>query len=158
MLHMRVSIRSLGDSLVRAATTASSLEAEHDKLVIITKTAIPGNTLQSDEDSLTLKELMELCTNLKQRVLDLEKTKDPRQQMKFLSKREGAGVRTREYKKAESGMKDKDKSRKLQVLMEKHNPKAEEVAIDGYTFKLLISKVLFGLEDVTKKERKAIIK
>ncbi|GKE29482.1 hypothetical protein Tco_1444866, partial [Tanacetum coccineum] len=36
---------------------------------------IRGNTLQSGEDSLKLKELMELCTNLQQRVLDLEKTK-----------------------------------------------------------------------------------
>ncbi|GKA98677.1 hypothetical protein Tco_0826614, partial [Tanacetum coccineum] len=34
-----------------------------------------GNTLQSGEDILKLKELMELCTNLQQRVLDLEKTK-----------------------------------------------------------------------------------
>ncbi|GKD65996.1 hypothetical protein Tco_1308104 [Tanacetum coccineum] len=34
-----------------------------------------GNTLQSGEDSLKLKELMELCTNLQTRVLDLEKTK-----------------------------------------------------------------------------------
>ncbi|GJX33421.1 hypothetical protein Tco_0243276 [Tanacetum coccineum] len=34
-----------------------------------------GNTLRSGEDSLKLKELMELCTNLQQRVLDLEKTK-----------------------------------------------------------------------------------
>ncbi|GJU88860.1 hypothetical protein Tco_1301283 [Tanacetum coccineum] len=34
-----------------------------------------GNTLQNGEDSLKLKELMELCTNLQQRVLDLEKTK-----------------------------------------------------------------------------------
>ncbi|GKC13986.1 hypothetical protein Tco_1010768 [Tanacetum coccineum] len=34
-----------------------------------------GNTLQSGEDSLRLKELMELCTNLQQIVLDLEKTK-----------------------------------------------------------------------------------
>ncbi|GJU16204.1 hypothetical protein Tco_1144170 [Tanacetum coccineum] len=34
-----------------------------------------GNTLQSGEDSLKLNELMELCTNLQQRVLDLEKTK-----------------------------------------------------------------------------------
>ncbi|GJY76437.1 hypothetical protein Tco_0481553 [Tanacetum coccineum] len=38
-----------------------------------------GNTLQSDEDSLKLKELMELCTNLQQRVLDLEKTKTTQQ-------------------------------------------------------------------------------
>ncbi|GJV97020.1 retrovirus-related pol polyprotein from transposon TNT 1-94, partial [Tanacetum coccineum] len=34
-----------------------------------------GNTLQSDEDRLKLKELMALCTNLQNRVLDLEKTK-----------------------------------------------------------------------------------
>ncbi|GJR99487.1 hypothetical protein Tco_0315996 [Tanacetum coccineum] len=34
-----------------------------------------GNTLQSGEDSLKLNELMELCINLQQRVLDLETTK-----------------------------------------------------------------------------------
>ncbi|GJW71757.1 hypothetical protein Tco_0128674 [Tanacetum coccineum] len=33
-----------------------------------------GNTLRSDEDIHKLKELMELCTSLQQRVLDLEKT------------------------------------------------------------------------------------
>ncbi|GJU17726.1 hypothetical protein Tco_1145692 [Tanacetum coccineum] len=38
-----------------------------------------GNTLRSDEDSLKLKELMELCTILQQRVLDLEKTKTTQQ-------------------------------------------------------------------------------
>ncbi|GJT30383.1 putative reverse transcriptase domain-containing protein [Tanacetum coccineum] len=48
--------KELDDSLVRAATTASSLEAD-------------------GEESLKLNELMELCTNLQQRVLDLEKTK-----------------------------------------------------------------------------------
>nr|GEV24799.1 hypothetical protein [Tanacetum cinerariifolium] len=36
---------------------------------------VRGNTLQSDEDSLKLTELMALCTNLQSRVLDLEKTK-----------------------------------------------------------------------------------
>ncbi|GKF51687.1 hypothetical protein Tco_0148154, partial [Tanacetum coccineum] len=61
--------KELGDSFVRAATTTSSLEAEQDN----------GNTLQSDEDSLKLKELMELCTNLQQKVLDLEKTKTTQQ-------------------------------------------------------------------------------
>ncbi|GJZ49957.1 hypothetical protein Tco_0604147 [Tanacetum coccineum] len=110
----------MDDSLVRAATTASSLEAEQDSGNII-KTrskATPneagsqgtssgggprcqetmgdtiaqtrsenvsklsndpllarGNTLQSGEDSLKLNELMELCTNLQIRVLDLETTK-----------------------------------------------------------------------------------
>ncbi|GJV93754.1 putative ribonuclease H-like domain-containing protein [Tanacetum coccineum] len=52
--------KELGDSLVRAATTASSLEVD-------------------DEDSLKLNELMELCTNLQKRVLDLEKTKTNQQ-------------------------------------------------------------------------------
>ncbi|GKE53943.1 hypothetical protein Tco_1489099, partial [Tanacetum coccineum] len=84
--------KELGDSLVRAATTASSLEAKHDS-GNITKTrskSTPnessslgttagggprGNTLQSDEDRLKLNELIELCTNLQHRVLDLEKTK-----------------------------------------------------------------------------------
>ncbi|GJS46595.1 hypothetical protein Tco_0596716 [Tanacetum coccineum] len=112
--------KELGDSLVRAATTASSLEAEQDN-GNITKTRfkatpnessslvttsgggprhqetmgdniaqtrfenvsklsndsllVRGNTLQSDEDRLKLNELMELCTNLQKKVLDLEKTK-----------------------------------------------------------------------------------
>ncbi|GKB15991.1 hypothetical protein Tco_0849914 [Tanacetum coccineum] len=81
-----------GDSLVRAATTASSLETEQDSSNI-TKTrskATPnessslgttssggprGNTLRSDEDRLKLDELMELCTTLQTRVLNLKKTK-----------------------------------------------------------------------------------
>nr|GEV17214.1 Gag-Pol polyprotein [Tanacetum cinerariifolium] len=57
--------KELGDNLVRATTTASSLEANRDN----------GNTLQSDKDSMKLNKLMELCTNLQNSVLDLEKTK-----------------------------------------------------------------------------------
>ncbi|GJZ23614.1 hypothetical protein Tco_0561073 [Tanacetum coccineum] len=90
--------KELNDSLVRAATTDSSLEAEHDKcgsprrqetigdtiaqtrFKNVTKLSndpllARGNTLRSGEDSLKLNELMELCTNLQQRVLDLETTK-----------------------------------------------------------------------------------
>ncbi|GJX59738.1 hypothetical protein Tco_0291128, partial [Tanacetum coccineum] len=89
--------KELGDRLVKVATTASSLEAEQDSGGprfqetmgdTITQTRFEnvskhsndslftrGNTLRSDEDSLKLKELMELCTNLQQMVLDLEKTK-----------------------------------------------------------------------------------
>ncbi|GJW69831.1 uncharacterized mitochondrial protein-like protein [Tanacetum coccineum] len=112
--------KELGDNLVRAATTVSSLEAEQDS-GNITKTQSKvtpnesnslgttlgggpkrqetigdtiaqtrfknvsklsnesllarGNTLQSDEDRLKLNELMELCTTLQKKVLDLEKTK-----------------------------------------------------------------------------------
>ncbi|GJW95317.1 hypothetical protein Tco_0174989 [Tanacetum coccineum] len=89
--------KELGDSLVRAATTASSLEAEQDsggprcqetmgdtiaqtRFENVSKHSndsllARGNTLQSDEDRLKLDELMELCTTLQNQVLDLEKTK-----------------------------------------------------------------------------------
>ncbi|GJU97689.1 hypothetical protein Tco_1326960 [Tanacetum coccineum] len=84
--------KELGNSLVRVATTASSLEAEQDN-GNITKTRSKetpneysslgttsgggprGNTLRSDEDRLKLNELMALCTTLQSRVLDFEKTK-----------------------------------------------------------------------------------
>nr|GEY05094.1 hypothetical protein [Tanacetum cinerariifolium] len=59
----------MDDSLERAATTATSLDAEHDRGV---------NTPQSGKDSLKLNELMELCTKLQQKVLDLEATKTTR--------------------------------------------------------------------------------
>ncbi|GKE11880.1 hypothetical protein Tco_1415431, partial [Tanacetum coccineum] len=90
--------KELGDSLVRAATTASSLEVEKDsgggprgqetigdtiaqtRFENVSKLSndsllARGNTLRSDEDRLKLDELMELCTNLQKKVLDLEKTK-----------------------------------------------------------------------------------
>ncbi|GJR62960.1 hypothetical protein Tco_1505122 [Tanacetum coccineum] len=83
--------KELGDSLVRAATTTSSLEAEQDSGGgprrqetigdTIAQTRIKnasklsndsllarGSTLQSDEDRLKLNELMELCTNLPRKV------------------------------------------------------------------------------------------
>ncbi|GJX40361.1 hypothetical protein Tco_0255351 [Tanacetum coccineum] len=87
-----------GDSLVRTVTTASSLEAEQDngsgpkcqetmrdtiaqtRFENVSKLSndsllARGNTLRIDEDRLKLNELMELCTNLQQMVLDLEQTK-----------------------------------------------------------------------------------
>ncbi|GJU95660.1 hypothetical protein Tco_1320416 [Tanacetum coccineum] len=110
--------KELSDSLVRVATTVSSLEAEQDSGNInktrskatpnesssigttsgggprcqetignsIAQTRFKnvskhfndslitrGNILRSDEDRLKLNELMELCTNLQKKVLDLEK-------------------------------------------------------------------------------------
>ncbi|GJW13592.1 hypothetical protein Tco_0017725 [Tanacetum coccineum] len=110
----------IDDILERAATTATSLDAEQDRGNInktqskatpnevssqgttsgggprrqetigdtiaqtrfenVSKTSndpllARGNILRSGEDSLKLNELMELCTNLQQRVLDLETTK-----------------------------------------------------------------------------------
>ncbi|GKB13872.1 putative ribonuclease H-like domain-containing protein [Tanacetum coccineum] len=54
------------DGLERATTTSTGLDAEQDR---------GFNTPRSGEDSLQLKELMEFCTKLQQRVLDLENTK-----------------------------------------------------------------------------------
>nr|GEX87074.1 ubiquitin carboxyl-terminal hydrolase 13-like [Tanacetum cinerariifolium] len=89
--------KELDDRLMRAATTASSLEAKQDsggprcqeamrdtiaqtRFENVSKQSnnsliIRGNTLRSDEDRIKLNELMELCTNLQTKVLDLEKTK-----------------------------------------------------------------------------------
>ncbi|GJT17718.1 hypothetical protein Tco_0876424 [Tanacetum coccineum] len=83
-----------GDSVERAATTATSLEALQDSINIAKtqSTATPtkpisferasklsydsplggGNTPRSDEDSMTLQELTTLCTKLSDRVLALE--------------------------------------------------------------------------------------
>ncbi|GKD84358.1 hypothetical protein Tco_1355512 [Tanacetum coccineum] len=93
-----VVIEEMDDSLVRAATTASSLEAEQDsdsgpkrqdtigdtiaqtRFENVSKTSNDSllarvNTPRSDEDRLKLNELMKICTKLQQRVLDLENTK-----------------------------------------------------------------------------------
>nr|GEV02747.1 hypothetical protein [Tanacetum cinerariifolium] len=88
----------MDDSLESAATTATSLDAEQDRgggprcqeaigdTIAQTRSEnvfgfsndplLTGvNIPQSGEDSLKLNELMELCTKLQQRVLDLETTK-----------------------------------------------------------------------------------
>ncbi|GKE66356.1 hypothetical protein Tco_1520517, partial [Tanacetum coccineum] len=95
--------KEMDDSLVRAATTTSSLETEQDngsgprsqdtmgdtiaqtKFKNVSKTSndslLAGvNTPRSDEDRLKLNELMEFCTNLQQRVLDLENIKTAQSQ------------------------------------------------------------------------------
>ncbi|GKB76254.1 hypothetical protein Tco_0943149 [Tanacetum coccineum] len=67
------------DSLETTTTTGAGLDAEQDRGV---------NTPQSGEDSLQLKELMEFCTKLQQRVLDLENTKTAQaQEITSLKKR-----------------------------------------------------------------------
>ncbi|GJX86129.1 putative ribonuclease H-like domain-containing protein [Tanacetum coccineum] len=67
------------DIMERAATTASSLEAEQDNAQIRFEAASKQsndpplsrvNTLGSGEDSMKLMELMELCTKLSERILD----------------------------------------------------------------------------------------
>ncbi|GJR48226.1 hypothetical protein Tco_1316329 [Tanacetum coccineum] len=88
--------KEMDDSLERAVTTATSLDADSDSSPkrqetmgdTIAQTGFENvsetsndllvagfSTPRSDEDSLKLKELMELCTNLQNRLIDLEKTK-----------------------------------------------------------------------------------
>ncbi|GJY14894.1 hypothetical protein Tco_0385316 [Tanacetum coccineum] len=62
----------MGDTI---AQTRFKSVSKHSNDLLLAR----GNTLQSDEDSLKLNELMELCTNLQTRVLDLEKTKTTQQ-------------------------------------------------------------------------------
>ncbi|GKB50240.1 hypothetical protein Tco_0900993 [Tanacetum coccineum] len=108
----------MDDSLVRAATTATGLDVEQDR-GNINKTqskATPNepsslgtssgvvNTPRSNKDRLKLNELMEFCTKLQQRVLDLENTKTAQAQeitslklrVKKLEKK--AGSRTHKLK------------------------------------------------------------
>ncbi|GKA55074.1 hypothetical protein Tco_0754023 [Tanacetum coccineum] len=91
-------LKERGDSLERAATTASILKAKQvsgsgprrqdtmgdtiaqTRFENVSKTSYDpllarGNTLRSCEDSMQLKKLMEICTKLQQRVLDLENSK-----------------------------------------------------------------------------------
>ncbi|GJT23168.1 retrovirus-related pol polyprotein from transposon TNT 1-94 [Tanacetum coccineum] len=60
--------RTMGDTI--AQTGFENVSKTSNDLLLAR-----GNTLRSGEDSLKLKELMELCTNLLNRVINLEKTK-----------------------------------------------------------------------------------
>nr|GEV91266.1 putative reverse transcriptase domain-containing protein [Tanacetum cinerariifolium] len=72
----------MDDSLERASTTATSLDAERDR------GNIRVNTPRSGEDSLKLTELLELCTNIQKRVFDLDTTKTSQaQEITSLKKR-----------------------------------------------------------------------
>ncbi|GKE81955.1 hypothetical protein Tco_1551955, partial [Tanacetum coccineum] len=81
-------IKEWEDRMERAATTTSSLEAEQDSgninriqsMATLNEFFPQGtgsssgprvNTLRSGDDSMKLKELMDLCTKLPEKVLDL---------------------------------------------------------------------------------------
>nr|GEU70923.1 ATP-dependent DNA helicase PIF1-like [Tanacetum cinerariifolium] len=60
--------KTMGDTMAQTRFGRVFKHSNHSLLAI-------GNTLQNDEDSMKLDELMALCITLKNRVLDLEKTK-----------------------------------------------------------------------------------
>ncbi|GJV91883.1 hypothetical protein Tco_1539696 [Tanacetum coccineum] len=95
-LTMRLSMRrERGDSVERADTTATSLDAEQGSGNINRTQSTSNepplsrvNTLRSGEDSMKLHELTDLCTKLSDRVLDLENLKDAQAlEIKKLKKR-----------------------------------------------------------------------
>ncbi|GJV57623.1 putative ribonuclease H-like domain-containing protein [Tanacetum coccineum] len=127
----------MDDSLVRVATTASSLEAEQDS-GNINKTRSKAtlnepnpqgtgsgvNTPRSDEDSMKLKELMEFCTKLQQRVLDLENTKTAQaQEITSLKLREDAS-------KQEKKINDIDKDAEITLVDETHGRYGDDLMFD----------------------------
>ncbi|GJW66486.1 hypothetical protein Tco_0120910 [Tanacetum coccineum] len=144
----------MDDSLVRAATTTSSLEADSgsgprrqdtmgDKIAqtrfenvskISNNSLLAGvNTPQSDEDRLKLNELMEFCTKLQQRVLELENTKTAQAQeitslklrVKKLEKK--GGSRTHKLKRLYKGRKidDIDKDAEITLVDETQGSRDE---------------------------------
>ncbi|GJT36255.1 hypothetical protein Tco_0926674 [Tanacetum coccineum] len=114
----------MGDCLERATTTATGLDTEQD---------IGVNTPQSDEDRLKLNELMELCTNLQKKVLDLETSKTSQDE-------ENASLKRR-VKKLEK--KDRKRPHKLKRLYRVGLSTSIESSDDAS----------LGEEDVSKQER-----
>ncbi|GKF11977.1 hypothetical protein Tco_0049903, partial [Tanacetum coccineum] len=121
------------DSLVRVATTATSLDAEQDRgsgprrqetmedTIAQTRSEnasklsndpllARGNTLRSGEDILKLEELMALCKTLQSRVLALETTKTTQATEIASLKREVGSSRTVESTKDE-GLGEEDASK-----------------------------------------------
>nr|GEU82458.1 copia protein [Tanacetum cinerariifolium] len=116
----------MDDSLEMAATTATSLDPEHDRGV---------STPRSGEDSLKLNELMELCINLQNMVLNLETTKTTqaikieslKRRVKKLEKRQSSkthklkrlykvGLSTRVESFKDEGLGEKDSSNQGRII------------------------------------------
>ncbi|GJV77490.1 hypothetical protein Tco_1509074 [Tanacetum coccineum] len=118
-----------GDIMERAATTAASLDAEQDSEAIgdtIAQTRservstpfydthlLGVNTPRSDEERIKLKELIDMCTKLSDRVLDLENVKDA-QALEIIK-----------LKKRVKNIERKNKSRTLQPKRRVYKPRVE---------------------------------
>ncbi|GJS00941.1 hypothetical protein Tco_0317449 [Tanacetum coccineum] len=179
--------KELGDSLVRAVTIASSLEAKQGS-GNITKTrskATPnessslettsgggprcqetirdttartrfesvskhsndsllarGNTLRSDKDRLKLNELMKLCTNLQNRVLDLEKIKTSQYN-------EIASLKRSVQDDADKEMSDVDALNGEEVFVAGQNENVVEEVVDAAQVSTAATTVTITTEEIT---------
>ncbi|GKE13058.1 hypothetical protein Tco_1416609 [Tanacetum coccineum] len=176
--------KKMDDSLERAATTATSLDAEQDRGNInktqskatpnepsspgtslgggprrqesmrdiiaqtrfenVTKTSndpllARGNTLQSGEDSLKLQELMELCTTLQLRVLDLETTKTTQATEIASMKRVGSSRRLESFEDKGLGKEDASKQGRIADI---------DGAKDIYQVNVHRDEDMFGVNDL----------
>ncbi|GJT00807.1 hypothetical protein Tco_0821976 [Tanacetum coccineum] len=125
-----------GDSVEKAVTTASSLDVEHDSggspmcqeamgdtiaQTSSERVSTPSydspllgvNTPGSDEEIIKLKELMDMCTKLSNRVLDLENLKDAQ------------ALKIKKLKKRVKKLEKKNKSRTLQPKRRVYKPRVE---------------------------------
>ncbi|GJY51471.1 hypothetical protein Tco_0442318 [Tanacetum coccineum] len=163
------------DSLVRAATTASSLEAEQDSGNInktqskatpnepsslgtslgggprrqetmgdtiaqtgfenVSKTSNDSllarvNTPQSDEDRLKLNELMEFCTNLQNRVIDLENTKTAQASARVISSDEASLGDQEDASKQGRKIDDIDKDAEITLVDETQGRHDDDIMFD----------------------------
>ncbi|GJU69926.1 putative ribonuclease H-like domain-containing protein [Tanacetum coccineum] len=115
-------------SVERAATTAASLDAEYQEAMGDTiaqtrseRVSTPSydspllgvNTPRSDEERIKLKELMDMCTKLSDRVLDLENVKDAQ------------ALEIKKFKKIVKKLERKNKSRTLQPKRRVYKPRVE---------------------------------
>ncbi|GKD25875.1 hypothetical protein Tco_1232089 [Tanacetum coccineum] len=118
-----------GDNVERAATTAASLDAEQNSEAMgdtIAQTrskrvSTPSydspllgvNTPRSDEERIKLKELMDMCTKLSDRVLDFENVKDVK------------ALKIKKLKKRVKKLERKNKSRTPQPKRRVYKPRVE---------------------------------
>ncbi|GJY45954.1 hypothetical protein Tco_0435017 [Tanacetum coccineum] len=116
------------------------------------------NTPRSDDDSLKLKELMELCTNLQNRVIDLEKTKTAQAQeitslklrVKKLKKKEGQKLTSSKgYTRLGRKIDDIDKDAEITLVDETQGRYGDEEMFDTC---VLDDEEVFAGQDMAKKE------
>ncbi|GKE95635.1 hypothetical protein Tco_1580490 [Tanacetum coccineum] len=132
------------DSLERAATTATGLDAGQGRQETIRDTIAQtrsenvskfsndpllarGNTLRSGKDRLKLQELMELCTNLQNRVIDLENTKTAQAQEIISLK---LRVKKLEKKERQELTSSKDYTRLITLVDETQGRYGEDIMFD----------------------------
>ncbi|GJW28961.1 hypothetical protein Tco_0045836 [Tanacetum coccineum] len=107
---------TMGDTIARSRFENLSKRSNNSLLAGV-------NTPQSDEDRLKLNELMEFCTKLKQRALDLENTKTAQAQeitslklrVKKLEKKEGS--RSHKLKRLYKGRKIDDIDKDVEIIL-----------------------------------------